>query len=397
MKRFCVFLAVIVLMGMAASFFVLADSTYFDECESADNTEFISYSNLRAASPDFGEEVGWPNAPDSTVLTADFAGGPPSAIYHISGVDRLTVSCYLPMSPMASRNMYGDYVLMDVAGDPEGTMDLDGALPVSYSPVDGNLYLHTPDEGYLLYMVEKGAGVFRPLPDEDVFLSQIKDTLTTSFLEVLVSDDGESYHSLDYDIASCRMSLESSSPLTYYYTTLYLPIPSGTRYIGLQMNYPEEIPMADGGTLHNPNGDMMRLARVDFQGEYLNWGDPPPDEEEEPDPMFNVEGFYIIHRSSASSRNTSGDKITQYFEITNNYYNGAGPSSGGSQVSSGESGGKMKLILSDEAAVPVAGGQGERRTNNVLILVCSLIYLMLAMAAVAVLIFKFRSYHANDN
>lgn len=394
MKKICVFLAVIVLLAMTASFFVAADSTFFDEFDQSESSEYITYQGLSVKSPDFGEEIGWPDAPDPTVLTANFTGGTPSVLYHISGVDRLTVSCYLPMSPLAHKSWTGDYTLMDIASDPKGNIDLDGTLPVSYSPVDGNLYLNTPDQGFLLYMVEEGMGVFRPLPDEDAFLSQIKESLTTSFVEVLVSSDGESFHPLDYDISACRMSLEASSPLSYFYTTLYLPIPSGTRYIGVQLSFPDQIPVSGGGTLQNPNSDKMRLARVDFQGEYLNWGDPLPDEEEELDPIYNFEGIYFLYRRTITTRNT-GDNITQYFEITNNYYNGSGSdgvSDGGAKSPAGKSEEKMKLILSDEASVPAAGGQSEQKTSNILLIISGLVYLLLAGAVVVVLIFKFRSY-----
>ena len=392
MKKRLGTLAAAALLSLATSIFAAASSTFFDDCVSAENTEFITYQNWSITNPDFGEEVGWPDTPDKTVLTADFTGGTPSAVYHISGVDRLTVSFYTPTCPLAVKNEDGNYVLASSASDEEGHIDLDGTLPVSYSPVDGNLYLNTPDQGYLLYMAVDGAGVFCPLPDEDAFLSQIKDTLTNSFLEVLVSDDDESYHPIDYDFTFCQMSLKAESALTYYYCTLYLPIPSGTRYIGLQMNYTEEIPTGDGGSIANRHRNRLRLARVDFEGEYLNWGDPLPEEEEGKDPIYNVEGIYLTNQSSASSRTTSGDRVTQYFTITNNYYNGNGSQSSSSQVlTSGSGENQMKLILSDEAALPAAQAEGEQKSNNFLFILCSIIYLVLASVAVVVLIFKYRS------
>ena len=51
----------------------------------------------------------------------------------------------------------------------------------------------------------------------------------------------------------------------------------------------------------------------------------------------------------------------------------------------------MKLILSDEAALPAAQAEGEQKSNNFLFILCSVIYLILASAAVVVLIFKYRS------
>lgn len=392
MRKIGLSLVVLIVITMATSFFTLATSTYFDEFDLVDGSEYIIYSNLSQKSANFGEEIGWADAPDSTVLTADFSGGSPSVTYHISGVDRLTVSFYTPMAPLACKNETGDYTLISAPEYPDGSFDLEKTFPVLYSPVDGNFYLNTSDQGYLLCMVENGQIIFHPLPDEDAFLSQIKDSLSNSFLQVLVSEDGESYHPIDYDFTICQASITSASPLTYYYCSITLPIPSGTRYISLLLNYLDEIPMAEGGVLSNPNRNFMRLARTEFVGEYLNWGDPLPDQEDDPDSIFEDGNVYIVHRNSSSSTASSGDKITQYFEITNNYYNGSSTESqtNNSPTTSSNPEESFKLILSDEVSLPAADGKLEQKTTNVLVIVCSIIYLVLAASAIVILIFKYR-------
>lgn len=262
--HFCAVLCGVVLLCPVKAY----AAVLIDDFADARGDDWHSYQNLGSPSLTVGAEMGWPGAPDASAMPLSGAGGTASALYAVSGVQTVEVALYSAFSTLALRR--ADRYELGLFSD----SDRSSVLKPLISEDDRTLYLNTPDAGwrelrctadYRYAFVEPAGAPSRAYPYG---------------LSVYASSDGESFSQVSCSAAGLRSALLEGGDYAYYYETYRCAVPSGTRFLRLDLREVRSFSLEGGGAQGNLTPGSLRFAQARFEGDSVQKGSfsAPPDE-----------------------------------------------------------------------------------------------------------------------
>ncbi len=239
-----------------------------DDFADARGDDWHSYQNLGFPSLTAGAEMGWPGAPDASAMPLSGAGGTASALYAVSGAQTVEVALYSAFSTLALRR--ADRYELGLFSD----SDRSSALKPLISEDGRALYLSTPDAGWreLRYTADYRYAFVEP--------AGAPSRAYPYGLSVYASSDGKSFSQVSCFAAGLRSALLEGGDYAYYYETYRCAVPSGTRFLRLDLREVRSFSLEGGGTQGNLTPGSLRFAQARFEGDSVQKGSfsAPPDE-----------------------------------------------------------------------------------------------------------------------
>ena len=249
-----------------------AYADFGDDCSSAEDSEWCVYRNFYLPAGSLASDFDWPRAPDGTAIALrDPKAGPATALYAVGGAAGVEVSFYSVNSTFATPSASGW-----IPGYPIGS-GATRAKRLLLSEESGRIYLQ---DGGWWTLERDDYGDLQLLP----ISGAPSGKLAAYGVTVLASSDGSTFTAVSCSLRTVSCARDSGgSSFNSFYETYSATVPTGTRFLRIELRELAFLPLSSGGSVANNRRGSMRLAQVRFIGDAVRGTFAPPTPSSEPD------------------------------------------------------------------------------------------------------------------